>query len=417
LGFDEQARRKRVTSNPLTFNNKHTDFSDDLNTTAVRKVDRNTSERPPLRAIPLLDLTRKYRSIETQLRRLWNDTFESMRLLNGTHLASFEKEFAQYCGVRHAVGVASGTDAIFLSLRALGVGSGDEVILPAHAPAPVIEPILYVGAVPVLTDKAPQDYGPDLTSLRAAISAKTRAIIAVHLLGLPCDMDSILRIAAEHAIPIVEDSSQAQGATYRGQRAAGLGTITPMSLGPVKNLACYGDGGVVLTNDDGLAQTIRLLRAHGQAEKYDHKIYGWNSRLDELQAAVLRSKLPTLDQDNERRRQIAERYTQHFRRLAVQTPPSFADRQSVYHQYVIETPRRNNLRQFLATRGVGTGIYYPLPLHQHEAWIARSLPHYSLPEAERYANQNIALPMFAELTDAEVDDVISAVRDFFSMRD
>ena len=159
------------------------------------------------------------------------------------------------------------------------------------------------------------------------------------------------------------------------------------------------------------------LRAHGQAEKYDHKIYGWNSRLDELQAAVLRVKLPTLDQDNERRRQIAERYTQHFRRLAVQTPPSFADRQSVYHQYVIETPRRNNLRQFLATRGVGTGIYYPLPLHQHEAWIARSLPHYSLPEAERYANQNIALPMFAELTDAEVDDVISAVRDFFSMRD
>jgi len=366
--------------------------------------------------VPLLDLTRKYAAIEGELNRRWKDCFRSMRLLNGVHLERFEIEFARFCGVRHAIGVGSGTDALFLSLRALDVGPGDEVILPAHAPAPVIEPIIYVGATPVLIDKAQRDYGPELTSLQAAISPKTKAIIAVHLLGLPCDMDSIRRIAAKQKIPILEDSSQAQGAIYRGRRAAGLGTITAMSLGPVKNLACYGDGGVVLTDDDALAEVVRLLRVHGQAKKYAHQIYGWNSRLDELQAAVLRVKLPSLDRDNARRGKIAAAYSRAFARLPVKTPPVFADRQSVYHQYVIETPRRDDLRRFLGTRGIGTGIYYPQPLHRHAAWLARSLPPQALPEAERYADENLALPMFAELTENEVEYVLRAVRDYFSSR-
>jgi hypothetical protein len=338
-----------------------------------------------------------------------------MRLLNGRNLAAFEEEFAAYCNVRHAIGVGSGTDAIFLSLRALTIGSGDEVILPAHAPAPVIEPILYSGATPVLIDKSCADYGPDLTSLRAAITRKTKAIIAVHLLGLPCAVDPICQIARESGVAVVEDSSQAQGAIYRGRRAAGLGAITPMSLGPVKNLACYGDGGVVLTNDEGLAQTVRLLRAHGQSEKYNHKIYGWNSRLDELQAAVLRVKLPLLDRDNARRRDIAEAYTREFSGLPLTTPPVFEDRQSVYHQYVIETPYRDTLKEFLAARQIGIGIYYPVPLHHHEAWLNRGFLELSFPEAERYSSQNIALPMFAELRDDEVDSVIGAVKEFFSV--
>ena len=367
--------------------------------------------------IPLLDFKRKYVSIEAEVRRQWDGVFASMKLLNGSNLTAFEKEFAAYCGVREAIGVASGTDAIFLSLRALAIAPGDEVILPAHAPAPVIEPILYVGAVPVLVDKAREDYGPDLKSLKAAVTRKTKALIAVHMLGLPCDMEAIAQLAGEHGIAVVEDASQAQGAIYRGKRAAGLGTITPMSLGPVKNLACYGDGGVVLTNDDGLAQTVRLLRVHGQGEKYNHKIYGWNSRLDELQAAVLRVKLPTLDQDNARRREIANQYSEQFGDRPVKTPPIFADRESVYHQYVLETPHRNSLKQFLEARGIGTGLYYPLPLHHHQAWIARGLPPYSLPESERYARENLALPMFAELTDDEVDYVIGAVREFFAARD
>lgn len=407
-----------MTSNPsLYFKDKHTDFLQDREKNPQNEIHQGTSASAPLRTVPLLDLKRKYRSIEADLRRQWEDAFDSMRLLNGTNLAAFEQEFAQYCGTRHAIGVASGTDAIFLSLRALAIGPGDEVILPAHAPAPVIEPIIYCGAVPVLVDKARDDYGPELTLLEAAITPKTKAVLAVHLLGLPCDMESICQVAVKYKIPVVEDSSQAQGATYRGKRAAGLGTITPMSLGPVKNLACYGDGGVVLTNDDALAQTVRLLRVHGQAEKYNHRLYGWNSRLDELQAAVLRVKLPTLDQDNARRREVAAEYSNQFRDLPVKTPPSFVDRESVYHQYVIETPHRNDLRQFLTARGVGTGIYYPLPLHQHEAWLTHGLPRYSLPESERYASQNIALPMFAELSDDEVDYVIDAVRDFFSARD
>jgi len=406
-----------VAASPLRAGKKQPndlDHPDKTCTKERRKKRRETFQPAP---IPLLDLTRKYRSIEAELHRQWNLTFESMRLLNGRNLAAFEEEFAAYCNVRHAVGVASGTDAIFLSLRALKVGSGDEVILPAHAPAPVIEPILYLGATPVLVDKSHFDYGPDLKALRAAISANTKAVIAVHLLGLPCDMDAIGQIARDSRVPVVEDSSQAQGAIYRGKRAAGLGAITPMSLGPVKNLACYGDGGVVLTNDDELARTVRLLRVHGQSEKYNHTIYGWNSRLDEMQAAVLRIKLPSLDQDNARRREIADAYTRELSRFPLKTPPVFDDRQSVYHQYVIETPYRDELKDFLAARQIGTGIYYPVPLHRHEAWLNRGFPQLTFPEAERYANQNIALPMFAELRDDEVDWVIGNLKEFFSAHD
>jgi hypothetical protein len=367
-----------------------------------------------LRKIPLLDLTRKYGEIAGDLHRQWDTVFSSMRLLNGANLAAFEEEFASYCGVKYAVGVASGTDAIYLSLQALRISPGDEVILPAHAPAPVLEPVLALGAIPVLVDKAIGDYGPDLRSLKMAVSARTKAIIAVHLLGLACDMEAIHELARKRNIAVVEDASQAQGAIYKGRRAAGLGTITPMSLGPVKNLASYGDGGVVLTNDERLAHHVRLLRVHGQAEKYDHKIHGWNSRLDELQAVVLRVKLPTLDRDNARRVAIADKYTKSFDGLPVRTPPVFADRASVYHQYVLETPERDLLKKFLESKGIGTGIYYPLPLHQHEAWKVRNLPAYTLPEAERYCRENFAIPVFAELADEEVDYIISAVHEYYS---
>jgi dTDP-4-amino-4,6-dideoxygalactose transaminase len=364
--------------------------------------------------IPLLDMTRKYRALAAELHQSWNGIFASMQLLNGRNLLAFEQEFAYYCNVRHAIGVASGTDAILLSLRALGLSQDDEVILAAHSPAPVVEPVLAVGAVPVLVDKARHDYGPDIDSLSAALTPKTRAVIAVHLLGLPCDMDGILEIVRGKNIWVVEDASQAQGAIYKRQRAAGLGILTPMSLGPVKNLACYGDGGIVLTNDSRLAESIRLLRVHGQIEKSNHIVYGWNSRLDEIQAAILRIKLPTLDLDNARRREIARRYSESFRDLPLTIPPSFPDRVSVYHQYVVETPKRDSLRMFLEKKGVGTGMYYSLCLHQHEAWQTKALRKYSLPEAERYARQNLALPVFAELTNQEVDYVITAVRDYFS---
>jgi dTDP-4-amino-4,6-dideoxygalactose transaminase len=368
---------------------------------------------PETRKIPLLDLTRKYRSIEAELRPQWEAVFSSMKLLNGPNLAAFESEFAAYCGVKWAVGVASGTDAIYLSLQALSIGAGDEVILPAHAPAPVIEPILAVGATPILVDKAVAEYGPDLQCLAKAITVRTKAILAVHMLGMPCDMDSIIEIARGKGIPIVEDASQAQGAVYKGRRAAGWGAITPMSLGPVKNLACYGDGGVVLTNDESLARQVRLLRVHGQAEKYDHQIHGWNSRLDELQATVLRVKLPTLDQDNARRSAIAVEYSARFRGLPLITPPLFPDRSSVYHQYVVETPERDRLKKFLDSKGIGTGIYYPLPLHQHRAWQTKELPRYCLPESERYSRENLAIPVFAELEDEEVDYIASAVREYY----
>jgi len=382
------------------------------------KIENISASRAPepMRKIPLLDLTRKYKEIAEDLHRQWDVVFSSMRLLNGVNLAAFEREFADYCKVGHAVGVASGTDAIYLSLLALKISPGDEVILPAHAPAPVLEPILAVGATPVLVDKAVGDYGLDLQSLETAVTAKTKAILPVHMLGLACDMDPVVELARKRNIFVVEDASQAQGALYKGRRAAGLGTITPMSLGPVKNLASYGDGGVVLTNDDGLAHRVKLLRVHGQAEKYDHKIHGWNSRLDELQAVVLRVKLPTLDRDNGRRAAIAMKYTKSFDELPLKTPPAFPDRVSVYHQYVLETPDRDLLRKFLESKGIGTGIYYPLPLHQHEAWKSRNLPAYSLPEAERYCRENFAIPVFAELADEEINYIISAVHEYYSTK-
>jgi dTDP-4-amino-4,6-dideoxygalactose transaminase len=384
--------------------------------TIENRVEKISALRIPEqpRKIPLLDLTRKYKEIAEDLHRQWDTVFSSMRLLNGMNLAAFEQEFAAYCNVKYAVGVASGTDAIYLSLQALKISRADEVILPAHAPAPVIEPVLAVGATPVLVDKAIGDYGLDLRSLKMAINAKTKAILAVHLLGLACDMDPIVELARKRNVFVVEDASQAQGAIYKGRRAAGLGTITPMSLGPVKNLASYGDGGVVLTNDDELAHRVKLLRVHGQAEKYDHKIHGWNSRLDEVQAVVLRVKLPTLDRDNARRAVIAAKYTESFDGLPLKTPPAFADRASVYHQYVLETPERDLLRKFLESKGIGTGIYYPLPLHQHGAWKARNLPAYSFAEAERYCRENFAIPVFAELADEEVNHIISAVHEYYS---
>jgi len=384
--------------------------------TIENRVEKISALRIPEqpRKIPLLDLTRKYKEIAEDLHRQWDTVFSSMRLLNGMNLAAFEQEFAAYCNVKHAVGVASGTDAIYLSLQALKISRGDEVILPAHAPAPVIEPVLAVGATPVLVDKAIGDYGLDLRSLKMAINAKTKAILAVHLLGLACDMDPIVELARKRNVFVVEDASQAQGAIYKGRRAAGLGTITPMSLGPVKNLASYGDGGVVLTNDDELAHRVKLLRVHGQAEKYDHQIHGWNSRLDEVQAVVLRVKLPTLDRDNARRAVIAAKYTESLDGLPLKTPPAFADRASVYHQYVLETPERDLLRKFLESKGIGTGIYYPLPLHQHGAWKARNLPAYSFAEAERYCRENFAIPVFAELADEEVNHIISAVHEYYS---
>ena len=384
--------------------------------TIENRVEKISALRIPEqpRKIPLLDLTRKYKEIAEDLHRQWDTVFSSMRLLNGMNLAAFEQEFAAYCNVKHAVGVASGTDAIYLSLQALKISRDDEVILPAHAPAPVIEPVLAVGATPVLVDKAIGDYGLDLRSLKMAINAKTKAILAVHLLGLACDMDPIVELARKRNVFVVEDASQAQGAIYKGRRAAGLGAITPMSLGPVKNLASYGDGGVVLTNDDELAHRVKLLRVHGQAEKYDHQIHGWNSRLDEVQAVVLRVKLPTLDRDNARRAVIAAKYTESLDGLPLKTPPAFVDRASVYHQYVLETPERDLLRKFLESKGIGTGIYYPLPLHQHEAWKARNLPAYSFPEAERYCRENFAIPVFAELADEEVNHIISAVHEYYS---
>jgi dTDP-4-amino-4,6-dideoxygalactose transaminase len=388
--------------------------SPDCDTAESADLVTEVAVKRPLKKIPLLDLTRKHRAIANALRRRWELVTSSMRLLNGPNLVAFEREFADYCGVKHAIGVASGTDAIFLSLQVLGITTGDEVILPAHAPAPVIEPIVCLGATPVLVDKAIGDYGPDLRGLKAAITSRTKAILVVHMLGLPCDMDSILKISNPKRIPVVEDASQAQGAIYKRRRAAGFGTITPMSLGPVKNLAAYGDGGVVLTNDDALAESVRLFRVHGQAEKYNHKLYGWNSRLDELQAVVLRIKLPTLNKDNARREAIAQRYSRHFQRLPLNTPPVFPDRRSVFHQYVLETRQRDELRKHLDHHGIGTGMYYPVPLHQHEAWRARGLPRYALPESERYCRENLAIPVFAELDDDEVDYIIAAVTEFFA---
>ncbi len=362
--------------------------------------------------VALLDLTREYRAYRRELLAACERVLERMHLLGGEEVRGFESEMATYLGVRHVRGVASGTDALWLAILAAGLGPGDEVLIQANAFMAAVEAIDRIGARPVAADIRLEDLGPDPDDLAARVTPRTRAIVVVHLHGLPVELGPVLELADARGLPLVEDCSHAHGATLDGRRVGSFGVAGAFSLGVVKNLAAYGDAGLVSTDDAAVAERVKLLGTHGQVRKNEHEFYGTNSRLDELQAAMLRVKLRVLDGRNRRRAAIAAYYNARLRPFVV-TPPEDPRRVHVYHQYVVRTPAREALRAHLAGRGIETGVHYPVPIHRQPAWLRAWGETAALPRAEQAAGEMLSLPVHADLTDAEVERVADAVAGFF----
>jgi len=364
-------------------------------------------------SIPLLDLKREEALIHDELQREWAAALASMHLLKGENVAAFEREIAAYIGSPYACGVGSGTDAVLLGLVALGIGPGDEVIIQANAFAAAIEAVHHAGARPVLVDVEADGWGPDPEGVARAVGPRTKAIIVVHLYGSPLALEAIDAVRVRHHLRLLEDASHAHGASRGGRKVGTFGHVGCFSAGVVKNLGAYGDAGFITTADPAVAERVRLLRAHGQERKNHHVLYGFNSRLDELQAAVLRVKLRHLEARNRRRAAIARYYSERFAPLGVGVPRERPGEVHVYHQYVIRTAQRDRLQAHLQAAGIETGIHYPVPLHRHPAWRARYGEPPVLPRAEARAQEILSLPVFPDLTDAEVEGVAAAVCGFF----
>ena len=334
-------------------------------------------------------------------------TIESGWYVLGRRVSEFEQQFAEYVGVSHCVGVGSGTDAIEVALRALDLPPGSEVVTQANTCVPTISGIERAGLKPLLCDVDPDSATLDPGSLRAAITPQTKAIVPVHLYGQMADMDAVMEVAREHDLRVVEDCAQAHGAQLHGRTAGSIGDLGAFSFYPTKNLGAIGDAGAVVTNADALAERLRLVRQYGQTDRYRHEVVGVNSRLDELQAALLSVKLPHLDGWNERRAQIASRYDQALSGTDVTPLALLPDRRHAYHLYVVRSPERDELQQRLADAGVGTLIHYPRPIHGHAPYA--DIPAVPLPNSERLAGEILSLPMYPELTDQEVDAVCAAL--------
>jgi dTDP-4-amino-4,6-dideoxygalactose transaminase len=360
--------------------------------------------------VPFVELRTQYASIHDQIQAAINKVLDAGWFILGQQVESFERAFAEYCGGGEALGVGSGTDALHLALRACGIGRGDEVITVSNTFIATALAVDYVGATPVFVDIDPATYNMDVTQIEARVTPRTKAILPVHLFGQPADMDPILDMAKAHQLYVIEDACQAHGAEYKGKRVGALGDVGCFSFYPTKNLGAYGDAGLVLTRKPQLAERVRLLHNYGQTRKYVHQISGFNSRLDELQAAVLEAKLPYLDGWNEARRRIAARYDAGITAPHVVLPGVRQDARHIYYVYVIRTPYRDTLHDWLAARGIGTQIHYPIPIHCQEAF--RDLGKVVLPITEQLAKQILSLPMYPELMDAQVDWVIESVNSF-----
>ena len=365
--------------------------------------------------VPLLDLDAQYRPLREELLAAIVRVCDSQRFINGPEVDGLERELAAYIGVRKVVGVSSGTDALIVALMALDIGPGDEVITSTFSFFATAGCVARVGATPRLVDIDPVTYNLDPAAVRAALSPHTKAIIPVHLYGLCADMDPILAIAKDANVAIIEDAAQAIGSTYKGSQAGSMGTVGCFSFFPSKNLGGFGDGGLVATNDERLGEEIRLLRNHGAEPKYFHKRIGGNFRLDALQAAVLRVKLPHLAAWSDARRTNAARYRRLFDasgltdRVALPVAP--ADRGHIYNQFVVRVPQRDQVRARLTESGIGTEIYYPVPFHLQECFASLGHRRGDFPHAEAAADSTIALPIYPELTEEQQSAVVSAIAD------
>ncbi len=355
--------------------------------------------------VPLIDLDAQYQAIKPEIDEAIRRVLESGSFILGPEVAALERDVAEYIGVQHAVGVASGTDALYLSLRALGIGQGDEVLLPAFTFFASAGAVLLSGAKPVLVDIDPLTYCIDVDRLEERITPRTKAIMPVHLFGHPAEMDTITSVAETHGLRVVEDNAQAIGAEYKAKRTGSIGDVGCLSFFPSKNLGAYGDGGMIVTDDSDLAEHVRKLRTHGWSKKYYPEFLGHNSRLDELQAAVLRVKLRHLDSWNESRRSLAHEYTRRLSGTASTTPHEADATFSVFHMYVIEVEERQRVIQDLAEAGIATGVYYPYPLHLVPAWGDFKDQAGDFPVAERAADRCLAIPLFPEMSAAHIKRV------------
>ena len=368
--------------------------------------------------VPFLDLRAQYRPIRREMLEAIEAVCDEQAFILGSRVADFEKTVREHVGTAEAVGVASGTDAILIALMACGVGSGDEVITTPYTFFATAGSISRLGARPVFVDIDPQCFNLDPTRLEAAVTPRTKAIMPVHLFGQCAEMEPILRLAASHRVPVVEDAAQAIGAERHGQKAGAIGRIGCFSFFPSKNLGGFGDGGMVTTNDSAAAEHIRLLRVHGSREKYLHELIGVNSRLDALQAAVLQAKFRYLETWTKGRQQNAVRYEGLLKDAKltdrVIAPATTSGNRHVYNQYVIRVPHRDRLRAFLKERGVGTEIYYPTPLHLQPCYRDLGCQVGSFPNAERAAKETLALPIYAELTADQQAHVVETIKKFYS---
>lgn len=367
-----------------------------------------------MRNIPLVDLVRQYRSIKRETDKAISGVLESGSFILGENVRAFEQEFATYLGVKHAVGVGSGTDALLIALKALGVGPGDEVITVSYTFISTVYAIIHSGAKPMLVDVDPVTYTIDAKQVLNAVSDRTKAIIPVHLYGQPADMDPIMEIAERRGLWVIEDAAQAHGAENKGRKTGSIGHVSCFSFYPSKNLGAFGDGGMLVTNDEELANKARMLRAYGCRGKYHYEVVGYNSRLDELQAAILRVKLKRLDFWNEKRRKHAKFYNQLlFKVPSIVTPTEDTDKKHVYHLYVIRGKDRDRLRDFLTSKGIATGVHYPVPIHLSEAYKHLGYNNSDLQFTQKYAGQVLSLPMFPELTEDEINYVCTYIRRFY----
>ncbi|MCA9734468.1 MAG: DegT/DnrJ/EryC1/StrS family aminotransferase [Deferribacteres bacterium] len=362
--------------------------------------------------VPFVDLVSQYQGLKDQIVPAMENIMSKAQFIMGEDVRKFEQEFAEYCTSKFCVGVDSGTSALELALRAFEIGPGDEVITVANTFIATTLAISATGARPVLVDIHPETYNIDVNKIEAAITPKTRAILPVHLYGQPADMDVINTLAKKHKLIVIEDACQAHGARYKGRRTGCLSDAAAFSFYPGKNLGAYGDGGAVVTNDEHVAEKLRLLRDYGQKQKYQHLIKGYNHRLDTLQAAVLRAKLPYLDDWNTARRRCALKYNAALKETALVVPVDANFAESVYHLYVVRVKERDELLSYLQSRGISAGIHYPIPIHLQPAYADLGYKTGDFPVTEHYAREIVSLPMFPELRDEQINYVAEAIMEF-----
>jgi dTDP-4-amino-4,6-dideoxygalactose transaminase len=364
--------------------------------------------------LPFVDLRAQHASIADEVEAAVQQVMTDADFILGGDVAAFEAEFGRYCDAEHCVGLDSGMSALELGMRAMGIGPGDEVITPAGSFIASSSAISFTGATPIWVDVDERTYNIDPELIEAAITRRTRAIMAVHLYGQPADMDPILAIAARHGLPVIEDACQSHGARYKGRRTGSMGTFAAFSFYPSKNLGAYGDAGALTSNDAELAEKVRMMRNYGQRAKYDHVYLAWNRRLDTLQAAVLRVKLRHLDAWNQARRTVASIYRELLSETTAELPFMAEGVEHVFHLYVIQVDDRQAVQDELTARGISTGIHYPVPIHLQEAYSDRGAAPGSFPVTEAAAKRVLSLPMYPEMTETSVRRVANALGEVLS---